>query len=230
MAGPAGAWQAGGMPADLRDRLARPACTCAPTPVNARATCRRSWTRCSPVAWTSSSSARRVWRPRRTRVLEVFAPPAGPGALSRSTTGPTSRTSRARTSCTSARTTCRRTWPADRRDDTLIGRSTHAEAEVDRASAEPGADYFCTGPCWPTPTKPGRPAPGLRWSSTQPRPGPRAVVRDRRHRRGQPRRGARGRGPPDRRRARADRGRGPRGGGRPRPVRPAARGGPRWLG
>jgi thiamine-phosphate pyrophosphorylase len=22
-------------------------------------------------------------------------------------------------------------------------------------------DYFCTGPCWPTPTKPGRFAPGL---------------------------------------------------------------------
>jgi thiamine-phosphate pyrophosphorylase len=22
-------------------------------------------------------------------------------------------------------------------------------------------DYFCVGPCWPTPTKPGRPAPGL---------------------------------------------------------------------
>ena len=22
-------------------------------------------------------------------------------------------------------------------------------------------DYFCTGPVWPTPTKPGRPAPGL---------------------------------------------------------------------
>ncbi len=22
-------------------------------------------------------------------------------------------------------------------------------------------DYFCTGPCWPTPTKPGRHAPGL---------------------------------------------------------------------
>ncbi|MGW1141911.1 thiamine phosphate synthase [Streptomyces zhihengii] len=43
----------------------------------------------------------------------------------------------------------------------LIGRSTHAEAEVDRAAAEPGVDYFCTGPCWPTPTKPGRHAPGL---------------------------------------------------------------------
>lgn len=43
----------------------------------------------------------------------------------------------------------------------LIGRSCHAEAEVDAAAAEPGVDYFCTGPCWPTPTKPGRFAPGL---------------------------------------------------------------------
>jgi thiamine-phosphate pyrophosphorylase len=45
--------------------------------------------------------------------------------------------------------------------ETLIGRSTHAEAEVDAAITEPGVDYFCTGPVWPTPTKPGRPAPGL---------------------------------------------------------------------
>ncbi|MFD6279285.1 thiamine phosphate synthase [Streptomyces sp. NPDC060209] len=45
--------------------------------------------------------------------------------------------------------------------DAVIGRSTHAEAEVDAAVAEPGVDYFCTGPCWPTPTKPGRHAPGL---------------------------------------------------------------------
>lgn len=45
--------------------------------------------------------------------------------------------------------------------DVLIGRSTHAEAEVDAAILEPGVDYFCTGPVWPTPTKPGRPAPGL---------------------------------------------------------------------
>ncbi|MGQ4491140.1 thiamine phosphate synthase [Streptomyces sp. 372A] len=43
----------------------------------------------------------------------------------------------------------------------VIGRSTHAEAEVDAAVTEPGVDYFCTGPCWPTPTKPGRHAPGL---------------------------------------------------------------------
>jgi thiamine-phosphate pyrophosphorylase len=46
-------------------------------------------------------------------------------------------------------------------DEVLIGRSCHAEAEVDAAAVEPGADYFCTGPVWPTPTKPGRPAPGL---------------------------------------------------------------------
>ncbi|NUH39141.1 thiamine phosphate synthase [Streptomyces samsunensis] len=46
-------------------------------------------------------------------------------------------------------------------EDVLIGRSTHAEAEVDAAAVQPGVDYFCTGPCWPTPTKPGRPAPGL---------------------------------------------------------------------
>ncbi|MFF2543246.1 thiamine phosphate synthase [Kitasatospora sp. NPDC058063] len=46
-------------------------------------------------------------------------------------------------------------------EDVLIGRSCHAESEVDAAIAEPGTDYFCTGPVWPTPTKPGRPAPGL---------------------------------------------------------------------
>ncbi len=45
--------------------------------------------------------------------------------------------------------------------DRLIGRSTHAEAEVDAAVAQDGVDYFCAGPCWPTPTKPGRHAPGL---------------------------------------------------------------------
>jgi thiamine-phosphate pyrophosphorylase len=43
----------------------------------------------------------------------------------------------------------------------LIGLSTHAESEALAASDEPAGDYFCTGPVWPTPTKPGRPAPGL---------------------------------------------------------------------
>jgi thiamine-phosphate pyrophosphorylase len=46
-------------------------------------------------------------------------------------------------------------------DDIAVGRSTHDVAQADVAAAEPGVDYFCTGPCWPTPTKPGRPAPGL---------------------------------------------------------------------
>jgi thiamine-phosphate pyrophosphorylase len=46
-------------------------------------------------------------------------------------------------------------------DDVVIGRSTHAEPEVDQAIGQEGVDYFCVGPTWPTPTKPGRPAPGL---------------------------------------------------------------------
>ncbi|MER5895634.1 thiamine phosphate synthase [Streptomyces sp. NPDC001876] len=59
--------------------------------------------------------------------------------------------------------------------EAVIGRSTHAESEVDAAVAETGVDYFCTGPCWPTPTKPGRYAPGLglvRYAASldQPRP------------------------------------------------------------
>jgi thiamine-phosphate pyrophosphorylase len=46
-------------------------------------------------------------------------------------------------------------------DETLIGRSSHSATESAAAAVEPGVDYFCVGPCWPTPTKPGRPAPGL---------------------------------------------------------------------
>jgi thiamine-phosphate pyrophosphorylase len=42
----------------------------------------------------------------------------------------------------------------------VIGRSTHQSGEAARALTE-DVDYFCVGPCWPTPTKPGRPAPGL---------------------------------------------------------------------
>jgi thiamine-phosphate pyrophosphorylase len=47
---------------------------------------------------------------------------------------------------------------------TLIGLSTHDAAQAASAAnrvAEGAADYFCVGPCWPTPTKPGRAAPGL---------------------------------------------------------------------
>ncbi|WP_343601207.1 thiamine phosphate synthase [Mycobacterium sp.] len=49
------------------------------------------------------------------------------------------------------------------RPQTLIGQSTHDRDQVAAAvaGAPGGPDYFCVGPCWPTPTKPGRPAPGL---------------------------------------------------------------------
>jgi thiamine-phosphate pyrophosphorylase len=46
-------------------------------------------------------------------------------------------------------------------EDIVIGRSTHDVGQAEAAAVEAGVDYFCAGPCWPTPTKPGRPAPGL---------------------------------------------------------------------
>ena len=46
-------------------------------------------------------------------------------------------------------------------DEVLIGRSTHDPAQAAAAANQTGVDYFCAGPCWPTPTKPGRPAAGL---------------------------------------------------------------------
>jgi len=45
--------------------------------------------------------------------------------------------------------------------DVLIGRSTHSAAQCDTARTEDGVAYYCTGPTWTTPTKPGRPAAGL---------------------------------------------------------------------
>lgn len=50
--------------------------------------------------------------------------------------------------------------------DVVIGRSTHDTDQVTDAAAQPGVDYFCVGPTWPTPTKPGRPAPGVELLST----------------------------------------------------------------
>jgi thiamine-phosphate pyrophosphorylase len=43
----------------------------------------------------------------------------------------------------------------------VIGRSTHSFSQVNAAIGEAGSDYFCVGPCWETPTKPGRAAAGL---------------------------------------------------------------------
>lgn len=45
--------------------------------------------------------------------------------------------------------------------DVVIGRSTHDVAQMRTAATDPDVDYFCTGPCWATPTKPGRTATGL---------------------------------------------------------------------
>lgn len=45
-------------------------------------------------------------------------------------------------------------------DRPVIGRSTH-DADQLAAAIDEAVDYFCVGPCWPTPTKPGRSAPGL---------------------------------------------------------------------
>jgi len=43
----------------------------------------------------------------------------------------------------------------------LIGRSSHSPVQAGAVAAEPGVDYFCAGPVWATPTKPGRPGTGL---------------------------------------------------------------------
>nr|WP_206072285.1 thiamine phosphate synthase [Antrihabitans stalactiti] len=45
--------------------------------------------------------------------------------------------------------------------DVIIGRSTHNRAQAGLAAIEEHTDYFCTGPVWATPTKPGRPAAGI---------------------------------------------------------------------
>lgn len=43
----------------------------------------------------------------------------------------------------------------------VIGLSSHAPGQALAASTDPAVDYFCAGPVWATPTKPGRPATGL---------------------------------------------------------------------
>jgi thiamine-phosphate pyrophosphorylase len=46
-------------------------------------------------------------------------------------------------------------------DGPVLGRSTHSLDQALAAEADPRVDYFCVGPVWATPTKPGRPAVGL---------------------------------------------------------------------
>jgi len=45
--------------------------------------------------------------------------------------------------------------------EVLIGQSTHRAEQARSAMEDPDVDYFCTGPLWSTPTKPGRAATGL---------------------------------------------------------------------
>ena len=55
--------------------------------------------------------------------------------------------------------------PADARrvvgPEMLIGLSTHTPEQAHDAANDPDVDYFCAGPVYATPTKPGRPAVGL---------------------------------------------------------------------
>ena len=85
----------------------------------------------------------------------------------------------------------------------LLGRSTHAERETDKAIADEHTDYFCVGPVYATPTKPDYVPVGLDLVSYAARVAPpgdlrrQAVVRDRRDRPGASGRGDRRRCAPD---------------------------------
>lgn len=59
-------------------------------------------------------------------------------------------------------------------DDAIVGFSTHAPAELDRALDEP-ADYLSAGPVVATPTKPGRPGTGISYAALATRRSPRPV-------------------------------------------------------
>jgi thiamine-phosphate pyrophosphorylase len=43
----------------------------------------------------------------------------------------------------------------------VIGLSSHNQEQAAAAAIAEGVDYFCAGPVWATPTKPGRPGTGL---------------------------------------------------------------------
>jgi thiamine-phosphate pyrophosphorylase len=46
-------------------------------------------------------------------------------------------------------------------EEMAIGLSSHSDAEAAAAASASDVDYFCVGPIWATPTKPGRPHTGL---------------------------------------------------------------------
>lgn len=45
--------------------------------------------------------------------------------------------------------------------EVVLGLSSHDPGQITAAAANPDTDYFCVGPLWATPTKPGRAAVGL---------------------------------------------------------------------
>lgn len=54
-------------------------------------------------------------------------------------------------------------------DDVIIGRSCRTQEQVREAEGDIGIGYYCTGPVWETPTKPGRAAVGTElpaWAAT----------------------------------------------------------------
>ena len=147
----------------------------------------RSW-RCSPTppagtarCWSVNDRADLAARGRRRRAAPRPGRPAGAG-------GPRD--------------------PRRRRRSSAGPRTT--EPQVDAAAVEPGVDYFCVGPDLADPDQAGparaRPGPDPVRGRARDRP---ALVRHRRHRPGQPRRGAGGGRPPGRRGPRDHRGRRP---------------------
>ena len=183
-----------------------------------------SSTRCWPAASTSCSCARRAWRRARSSApLEVLADACRRhGAL-------LAVNDRADVAHAAGADVLHLGQddlpvPAARRilgAGVLVGRSTHDRAAGRRGRRRAGRRLLLHRAVLAHPDQAG--PPGAR-----PRPGPRApprsaprppVVRDRRHRRGQPRRGARRPGPPGRGGPGDHRGRRP---ARPRPARRCA--------
>jgi thiamine-phosphate pyrophosphorylase len=53
-------------------------------------------------------------------------------------------------------------------DDVIVGRSSHSASETAAAADEPGVDYFCVGPCWPTRRSPAARRPASTSSAPSP--------------------------------------------------------------
>ena len=158
-----------------------PGSTCARTRASARATSPSSWTRCWPAGVDIVQLRDKGMEAgEELEHLEVFADACRRhGKLLAVNDRADVAHAAAPTCCTSARATCRSRPPAPSSATTSSSAAPPTPSRGGAAAAaEPGVDYFCTGPCWPTPTKPGRHAPGLDLVRLRRRPGHRpALVR-----------------------------------------------------